>query len=101
MTDNADTAPSPIPDHPDVAKLRTYLSRKCRITASDGRVFVGHFMCIDKGRNIILSGTEESNKFGEKRFLGLVMIPGKHLVKAEMEVTEKKAQADPEEDLYT
>ncbi|CAG8740884.1 32679_t:CDS:2, partial [Racocetra persica] len=55
-----------------------------KITASDGRVFLGTFMCIDKYKNIILSQTEEFRS-DEKRFVGLVMIPGKHLVKAEIE----------------
>lgn len=41
-------------------------------------------MCIDKYKNIILSQTEEFRS-SEKRFVGLVMIPGKHLIKAEIE----------------
>lgn len=63
-------------------------------------------MCIDKGRNIILSSAEEfkagqkpapfictlrsetqllSSLKGDRRFVGMVMIPGKHLTKMEVE----------------
>ncbi|KAK9739019.1 hypothetical protein K7432_018413 [Basidiobolus ranarum] len=41
-------------------------------------------MCIDKGKNIILSQTDEY-RGDEKRFVGLVMIPGQHLVQVEIE----------------
>ncbi|KAJ3214895.1 hypothetical protein HDU67_001097 [Dinochytrium kinnereticum] len=84
--------------------LRDLLNQKARITATDGRVFVGVFMCLDKERNLILSGTEEFKAGearatlppfliappsfapkGERRFVGLIMVPGKHIVKAEIE----------------
>ncbi|CAG8626701.1 5432_t:CDS:2 [Cetraspora pellucida] len=71
-------------DTTKIQQLRSYLNLKAKITASDGRVFHGTFMCIDKYKNIILSQTEEFRS-NEKRFVGLVMIPGKHLVKAEIE----------------
>ncbi|RIA93293.1 hypothetical protein C1645_762727 [Glomus cerebriforme] len=71
-------------DTPKIKQLRSYLNLRTRITASDNRVFIGIFMCIDKYKNIILSQTEEF-RGDEKRFVGLVMIPGKHIVKAEIE----------------
>ncbi|GBC00688.1 hypothetical protein RclHR1_03940014 [Rhizophagus clarus] len=71
-------------DTPKIKQLRSYLNLRTRITASDNRVFNGIFMCIDKYKNIILSQTEEF-RGAEKRFVGLVMIPGKHIIKAEVE----------------
>uniref|UniRef100_U9SXD7 Sm domain-containing protein n=1 Tax=Rhizophagus irregularis (strain DAOM 181602 / DAOM 197198 / MUCL 43194) TaxID=747089 RepID=U9SXD7_RHIID len=74
-------------DTPKIRQLRSYLNLRTRITASDNRVFNGIFMCIDKYKNIILSQTEEFRDVlnAEKRFVGLVMIPGKHIIKAEIE----------------
>ncbi|KAJ3309064.1 hypothetical protein HDU76_003742, partial [Blyttiomyces sp. JEL0837] len=46
-------------DHPLVAKLRDMLNLKTRVMITDGRVFTGIFMCVDKDKNIILSGAEE------------------------------------------
>ncbi|CAG8511800.1 7833_t:CDS:2, partial [Paraglomus brasilianum] len=55
-----------------------------KIAVSDGRIFFGTFVCVDKYKNMILAHTDEYRD-DEKRFVGLVMIPGKHLVKAEIE----------------
>ncbi|KAI8592587.1 small nuclear ribonucleoprotein family member-like protein [Geranomyces variabilis] len=75
-------------------KLASLLNERMRITISDGRVFVGYFMCIDRDRNTILAAADEF-KNDERRFVGLIMIPGNHLVKAEVE-----AVAADEEDAY-
>ncbi|CAO3572630.1 unnamed protein product [Mortierella alpina] len=112
----------PREDPPLVAKLRSLLNRSTRIEITDGRLFVGQFMCIDHSKNIILSGAYESRpkaahrsqltsstrpsitttgedpgsaslksilrnkkEEAEQRFVGLVMIPGHHIVKAEMD----------------
>ncbi|KAF9377278.1 hypothetical protein CPB97_010295 [Podila verticillata] len=102
-------------DPPLVAKLRSLLNRNTRIEITDGRLFVGQFMCIDHSKNIILAGAYESRPHGtatgteaeaqettgaarlapdvgsnkksdeDRRFVGLVMIPGHHIVKAEMD----------------
>ncbi|KAI7818814.1 hypothetical protein BC939DRAFT_462064 [Gamsiella multidivaricata] len=50
----------PIEDPPQVAKLRSLLNRSARIEITDGRLFVGQFMCIDHSKNIILAGAYES-----------------------------------------
>ncbi|CAG8439185.1 7427_t:CDS:2 [Ambispora leptoticha] len=86
-------------DTPKIAKLRSYLNLKARITVSDGRVFNGTFVCIDKYKNIILANTEEFRGV-EKRYVGLVMVPGKHLIKAEIEDLEvpKNNISDSEKD---
>ncbi|TPX59142.1 hypothetical protein PhCBS80983_g02671 [Powellomyces hirtus] len=65
-------------------KLQSMLNQRIRISITDGRVFIGYFMCIDKGRNVILASTEEF-KDDERRFVGLIMIPGAHLTKVEVE----------------
>ncbi|KAK3834615.1 MAG: LSM domain-containing protein [Linnemannia elongata] len=99
----------PKEDKPSVAQLRSLLNRTTRIKITDGRLFVGQFMCIDHSKNIILSAayeyrttakTNNSNNTSDctdtesnttssstcaKRFVGLVMIPGHHIVKAEMD----------------
>ncbi|KAG0379734.1 hypothetical protein BGX24_011925 [Mortierella sp. AD032] len=119
----------PMEDKPSVAQLRSLLNRTTRIKITDGRMFVGQFMCIDHSKNIILSAAYEyrtttkcspdstknaSDSLGDygageedtpleilstdtpqdatpnvlaaaKRFVGLVMIPGHHIVKAEMD----------------
>ncbi|CAG8561026.1 5481_t:CDS:2 [Diversispora eburnea] len=71
-------------DTPKIRQLRSYLNLRSRITVSDSRLFFGTFMCIDKYKNIILAQTEEYRE-AEKRFVGLIMIPGKHIVKIEIE----------------
>ncbi|CAO3614050.1 unnamed protein product [Cunninghamella blakesleeana] len=73
-----------ITDIDKVNLLRSYLNFKARIQITDGRVFIGTFVCIDKQKNIILAQAEEFRE-EEKRLVGLVMIPGKHLVKVETE----------------
>ncbi|KAI9361431.1 hypothetical protein BD770DRAFT_383397 [Pilaira anomala] len=67
-----------------IKKLESYLNFKSRVKITDGRTFIGTFVCIDKQKNIILAHTEEF-RGAEKRMVGLVMIPGKHLVKIETE----------------
>ncbi|KAI8093948.1 hypothetical protein BDF21DRAFT_331112 [Thamnidium elegans] len=67
-----------------IKQLTSYLNFKSRVKITDGRTFIGTFVCIDKEKNIILAHTEEFLGTG-KRMVGLVMIPGKHLVKIETE----------------
>lgn len=50
----------PVEDPPMVAKLKSLLNRGARIEITDGRVFMGQFMCIDHSKNIILAGAFES-----------------------------------------
>ncbi|KAI8058965.1 uncharacterized protein B0P05DRAFT_559193 [Gilbertella persicaria] len=71
-------------DTENIRKLNLYLNFKSRVRIHDGRTFIGTFVCIDKDKNIILANTEEF-RGDEKRLVGLVMIPGKHLVKVETE----------------
>lgn len=71
--------------------LRSTLSQYYKITIQDGRYFIGSFACIDRDKNMILTNTEEYRTFrpGEPpkaRFVGMVMIPWKWVVKAEVEL---------------
>lgn len=86
-------------DTPNIQKLASYLNFQARIKITDGRIFVGTFMCIDKQKNVILANTKEYREgwflvikvqlliylLEEERLVGLVMIPGEHLVKMETE----------------
>ncbi|KAJ3409358.1 hypothetical protein CcCBS67573_g08570 [Chytriomyces confervae] len=77
-------------ESPEIAEVSSYLGSTVRLEASDGRVFVGAFMCMDKEKNVILSGAEEFNSadtdgLEERRYVGLVMLPGAHLVSFSVE----------------
>ncbi|XP_044749024.1 N-alpha-acetyltransferase 38, NatC auxiliary subunit [Coccinella septempunctata] len=71
-----------------VQKLRQLLNKTLRIEMSDGRVLIGIFLCTDADANVILGSCSEYlpqefrlNKAKEEpRMLGLVMVPGKHIV---------------------
>ncbi|KAG2232270.1 hypothetical protein INT48_001555 [Thamnidium elegans] len=42
-----------------IKQLTSYLNFKSRVKITDGRTFIGTFVCIDKEKNIILAHTEE------------------------------------------
>ncbi|KAI2630380.1 Sm-like ribonucleoprotein [Hypomontagnella submonticulosa] len=98
------------------AFLKSLINKIMRIYATDGRLFVGTFRCTDTHSNIVLSVTYEyrqpsQQKLAEaastaassgaanptvtadmtSRYLGLVVVPGEHIVK--MEVEEFASQA--------
>lgn len=61
---------------------------------TDGRTLIGVFLCTDRDANIILGSCSEylppdptaSNE--DPRMLGLVMIPGKHIVTVHIDMSE-------------
>ncbi|KAK0163471.1 hypothetical protein PV327_007146 [Microctonus hyperodae] len=63
-------------------KLRGWLNRYLRIKMTDGRVLTGAFLCTDRDANVILGSCEEylSEDHAEARALGLVMVPGRHII---------------------
>ncbi|KAI0810361.1 hypothetical protein GGR55DRAFT_136034 [Xylaria sp. FL0064] len=90
--------------------LKSLLNKTLRIYVTDGRMFIGTFKCTDTDRNVIISLTYEyrqpsQQKLAEaasaaaatgdssatvkadmtSRYLGLVVIPGEHIVKMEVE----------------
>jgi N-alpha-acetyltransferase 38, NatC auxiliary subunit len=91
------------------AYLASLLNKTLHIHISDGRMFVGQMKCTDNERNIILAMTHEyrqpsqkdaalaakkHEKDGQsgnvkvdmrKRFVGLVVVPGRYIEKIELE----------------
>ncbi|KAG5887357.1 hypothetical protein JTB14_018372 [Gonioctena quinquepunctata] len=77
-------------------KLRAWLNKSFRVEMTDGRILIGVFLCTDRDSNIILGScseylpqdgkTKPSNE--EPRMLGLVMIPGKHIVSIHIDPNE-------------
>ncbi|KAF2402543.1 hypothetical protein EJ06DRAFT_458288, partial [Trichodelitschia bisporula] len=82
--------------------LSQFLTRTLRITTTDQRMFTGQMKCTDRECNIILSNTHEyrppttaemsapqnANPAGvdpASRYVGLVVVPGKHIVRIEAE----------------
>lgn len=87
--------------------LELLLNKKLRVHANDRRMFIGDFKCTDNECNIILSqsyeyrpptesaikaATEASHDPGmtvkldmTSRFLGLIVVPGQHITKIEVE----------------
>ncbi|KAH8682435.1 hypothetical protein BX600DRAFT_44378 [Xylariales sp. PMI_506] len=86
--------------------LQSLIGKTLRIYTTDSRLFVGTFKCTDPNSNIVLSLTHEyrqpsPQKLAEavarmgasetvradmtSRYLGLVVVPGEHIVKIEVE----------------
>lgn len=62
-------------------KLRSWLNRYLRIKMTDGRILTGAFLCTDRDANVILGlCSEYLSENSEARALGLVMVPGRHIV---------------------
>lgn len=59
---------------------------------TDGRVLIGIFLCTDRDANVILGSCSEYLKEEditaeeEPRILGLVMVPGRHIVSIHRDV---------------
>ncbi|KAJ6634603.1 N-alpha-acetyltransferase 38, NatC auxiliary subunit [Pseudolycoriella hygida] len=78
---------------PGREKLRSWLYSIFRIVLSDKRILVGTFLCTDSAANVILGMcTEDTEKGGEERMLGLVMVPGRHIVSMERDETSFQAK---------
>ncbi|XP_050460844.1 N-alpha-acetyltransferase 38, NatC auxiliary subunit isoform X1 [Cataglyphis hispanica] len=73
---------------PAKQKLRSWLNRHLRIEMTDGRVLRGAFLCTDRDANVILGSCTEflSTEHTEARVLGLVMVPGRHIVSIHLDV---------------
>ncbi|CAG4945443.1 unnamed protein product [Parnassius apollo] len=73
-------------------RLRKWLNMNFRIEMTDGRVLIGVFLCTDRDANVILGACSEylKNNDGETeepRVLGLVMVPGRHIVSIKIDDT--------------
>ncbi|CAG9100667.1 hypothetical protein JYU34_013578 [Plutella xylostella] len=74
------------------AKLMKWLNMNFRVEITDGRVLIGVFLCTDRDANVILGACSEylKNSDGETeepRVLGLVMVPGRHIVSIQIDDT--------------
>ncbi|CAN0084486.1 unnamed protein product, partial [Phaeothamnion confervicola] len=67
--------------------------RTLRATIADGRVVVGTLECVDALGNLVMGDALETTPkdpsssgvgVARQRQMGLVMVPGKHLIKAEV-----------------
>ncbi|PFH60550.1 hypothetical protein XA68_10793 [Ophiocordyceps unilateralis] len=98
-------------DHDEAqAYLKSLLNHNLRITTTDGRLFWGAFKCTDANQNVVLSHTYEYRQpraahrsassdpasalpveppvrmdVPAARYLGLVVVPGHHIVRMELE----------------
>ncbi|KAI9369139.1 hypothetical protein BJX61DRAFT_175022 [Aspergillus egyptiacus] len=101
-----------------VQYLESLIGQILRVHATDTRIFVGTFKCTDADRNIILANTheyrfptpatvrnaaldasrenlEESQNLKldmTSRFIGLVVVPGQHITKIELEETPQQSR---------
>ncbi|MCJ1447715.1 MAG: hypothetical protein MMC23_008226 [Stictis urceolatum] len=110
---SADPPPNPSSNDPSAtakAFLASLLNRQLLIHTSDSRMFAGEFKCTDNEQNIILSRayeyrlpsarakadaaaeTEISGSTADtlkvdmtSRFMGLIVVPGQHITKIELE----------------
>ncbi|KAI5450396.1 hypothetical protein NCC49_003178 [Naganishia albida] len=93
--------------------LAALLYTTLHITITDGRTFIGHFICTDAQQNIILSQAEEllppdiADDEEEKpisvgawggREMGMVMINGKDVVKIQAQVLADQPSEEVERD---
>ncbi|KAL7620357.1 hypothetical protein AAE478_009351 [Parahypoxylon ruwenzoriense] len=97
--------------------LKSLLNKNLRIYTTDGRLFIGTFKCVDPNSNVVLSLTYEYRQPSAQklaaaaasassdadadtvtadmtsRYLGLVVVPGKHIVKMEAEEFSSQAKS--------
>ncbi|XP_063695580.1 N-alpha-acetyltransferase 38, NatC auxiliary subunit [Culicoides brevitarsis] len=75
---------------PGREKLQSWLDKSLRIVMTDSRILVGDFLCTDRAGNVILGMCYEyTDEAAEGRYLGSVMVPGKHIVKMEVDTSGK------------
>lgn len=85
-------------DTPGKQKLWSWLNKNLKIEMTDGRVLVGVFLCTDRDGNVILGSCSEYLKpedtvnMDEPRVLGLVMVPGRHIISICLDDVTKFAQ---------
>lgn len=85
--------------------LESLINKTLRVYTTDSRLFVGTFKCTDPQSNLVLSLTHEYRQPSQQklleaaaslesdtlraemtsRYLGLVVVPGEHIVKIEVE----------------
>lgn len=83
----------------------TFAGKMVRVHIPDGRMFSGTFVCVDSDVNVILANTDEiqtspSNGGETSRSVGMVMVPGEHIVKVEVRQDSAPAR-EPLRDVVT
>ncbi|KAL3474723.1 hypothetical protein BJX99DRAFT_174123 [Aspergillus californicus] len=107
-------------DQQAVEYLESLIGQTLRVHATDTRIFAGVFKCTDAARNIILANTHEyryptpatvrdavlntAPESSEKtqnlklnmtsRFIGLVVVPGQHITRIELETPQESRVLD-------
>lgn len=68
-------------------RLKSLLGYTWRISIQDKRIFLGTLVCTDKEKNIILTNADEFRRGepGNGRYVGMIMIPWRWVVKAEVD----------------
>ncbi|KAL7416810.1 hypothetical protein BDY24DRAFT_412298 [Mrakia frigida] len=105
-TTTTTTTPSPSEDA-SISALRATLNQAYRLWISDGRMFEGAFLCTDREKNVILQDAVETSsplaaggKKKVQREVGMVMIPWKWVVKAEIEETDERSWREKMSGMY-
>lgn len=85
----------------NVDALKCLLNQTLRISASDGRTFIGNFAAVDKQKNIILTNTDEYRVGGpvQGRYVSMIMMPWRLVRKVEAQSL--RAVYGDESDLYS
>nr|ACO12053.1 LSM domain-containing protein 1 [Lepeophtheirus salmonis] len=76
--------------------LNNWLKKSTVIHLSDGRHVEGTFLCTDRDANVILSACTEyvEDSAAGSKFLGLVLVPGKHIKSIYIDVKDTKPPFD-------
>src|SRR5271170_6345504 len=97
IVDKANNA-APLTHEEGTSIITKWLNQRLRITITDTRIFEGWFKCVDRDCNIVLAGTQEfhdgpppphsllpgNQQVDQERFIGLIVIPGKHVKNIEL-----------------
>ena len=91
-----------VPEPDSVREARAFIGATVRITISDGRRLTGRLECLDKELNMVLKQATESRPSdpdgdqalaaSSERSVGLIMIPGAHVVKCEVDDTTRASE---------
>lgn len=98
---NTTSVPQPLSQSPALDKLRSLLRQTLRIQIVDGRIFLGTFAGTDRLLNVLLINTDEfklttPNPNPDGRFVGLVLIPWRLVVRVEAHRPKGRAEVDPD-----
>jgi len=70
---------------PATPSATSFLAQTLRLTVSDGRVVQGCLEAVDRERCLVLSSASDCTDERVPVYLGVVVVPGAHIVKCEMQ----------------